>query len=50
MPNMDEVKKHTSADDCWIVIKGNVYNVTEFLPDHPGGKKVSWEARGRATI
>eukprot|EP00510_Aplanochytrium_minuta_P000552 CAMPEP_0184015404 /NCGR_PEP_ID=MMETSP0954-20121128/6287_1 /TAXON_ID=627963 /ORGANISM="Aplanochytrium sp, Strain PBS07" /LENGTH=72 /DNA_ID=CAMNT_0026296175 /DNA_START=435 /DNA_END=653 /DNA_ORIENTATION=- len=36
---MDEVKKHTSADDCWIVIKGNAYNVTEFLPDHPGGKK-----------
>ena len=35
---MDEVAKHKSADDCWVVIKGKVYDVTKFLPDHPGGK------------
>lgn len=36
----DEVKKHVSRDDCWIVVNDNVYNVTKFLSKHPGGSKV----------
>ncbi|KAH9208505.1 cytochrome b5-like heme/steroid binding domain-containing protein [Leptodontidium sp. 2 PMI_412] len=32
-----EVQKHVSADDCWLVIKDVVYNVTDFLKIHPGG-------------
>ena len=32
-----EVKKHNKADDCWISIDGNVYDVTKFLELHPGG-------------
>merc|ERR1711933_336169 len=34
-----EVEKHTSESDCWCVVGDEVYDVTKFLPDHPGGKK-----------
>ncbi|CAK9101033.1 Fumarate reductase (FRDS) (FAD-dependent oxidoreductase) (NADH-dependent fumarate reductase) [Durusdinium trenchii] len=36
---MDQVAEHKTADDCWVVLHGKVYNVTTFLDDHPGGKK-----------
>ncbi|KAJ9468991.1 Fumarate reductase [Diplonema papillatum] len=36
---MEEVAKHTSAEDCWVVVGGRVLNVTKFLPEHPGGKE-----------
>ncbi|KAM7261206.1 hypothetical protein ACFE04_026681 [Oxalis oulophora] len=38
--SFEEVKKHNDKHDCWLVINGKVYDVTEFLDDHPGGDDV----------
>ncbi|PSC74877.1 B5 [Micractinium conductrix] len=35
---MAEVATHNAADDCWIVISGKVYDITGWLPYHPGGE------------
>jgi tetratricopeptide (TPR) repeat protein len=34
---LDEVKKHNSAGDCWSIIDGNVYDLTNWVNSHPGG-------------
>lgn len=33
-----EIEKHHTEDDCWIVVNGNVYDATSVLSWHPGGK------------
>jgi cytochrome b involved in lipid metabolism len=37
---LSEVAKHTTASDCWMVINGNVYDVTGYIPGHPGGDQI----------
>ena len=32
----DEIKKHNKEDDCWVVVSGKVYDVTDFVDEHPG--------------
>jgi len=34
---MANVKKNNSAQSCWSVINGNVYNLTQWINSHPGG-------------
>ncbi|CAE7231722.1 CYTB5-D [Symbiodinium natans] len=35
---LTEVAKHSSKTDCWVVVDGQVLNVTKFLSEHPGGE------------
>ena len=32
-----EVSRHSSVHDAWVVLQGKVYNITPYLPYHPGG-------------
>lgn len=34
---MEEVKKHNTEDDVWIIVNNRVYDCTEYLELHPGG-------------
>lgn len=34
---VEEFVKHNKADDCWITVNGNVYDLTDFIDMHPGG-------------
>lgn len=35
-----QVATHNTISDCWLIISGNVYNVTSFIPVHPGGNAI----------
>lgn len=32
---LTEVAGHGGEDECWMVIEGQVYDITAYLPDHP---------------
>ncbi|XP_036172792.1 cytochrome b5 reductase 4 isoform X6 [Myotis myotis] len=42
----EELKKHNKKDDCWICIRGFVYNVSPYMEYHPGGEDELMKAAG----
>ncbi|KAJ6852691.1 cytochrome b5-like isoform X1 [Iris pallida] len=45
--SMQEASQYNTKEDCWIVIDGKVYDVTQYLDDHPGGDDVLLSATGK---
>jgi cytochrome b involved in lipid metabolism len=37
MLTVGEVAKHNTSANCYIVVRDSVYDVTKFIPNHPGG-------------
>jgi len=44
---IDKVAKHNKNDDIWVIVDGQVLNVTKFLPDHLRGEKAILLYAGR---
>ncbi|KAJ9207641.1 hypothetical protein DTO166G4_4729 [Paecilomyces variotii] len=42
-----DIAKHDSKDSCWVIVHGKAYDVTEFLPEHPGGQKIILKYAGK---
>ena len=38
--SMEEIAKHNSKEDCWLLISGKVYDVTKNIGVHPGGAAI----------
>lgn len=41
------VAKHNTTESCWVILYGNVYDVTDFLSEHPGGAKIILSLAGK---
>lgn len=47
----EEVASHKKMDDCWIVVGGEVYNISSWLKRHPGGARILMHFAGEdATV
>ncbi|TFK30571.1 cytochrome b2 [Coprinopsis marcescibilis] len=44
---LQEISQHNSQTSCWVIIKDNVYDVTEFLQEHPGGSSIILKYAGK---
>ena len=44
----EEVKKHNKEGDVWVIHKDNVYDVSKFIENHPGGKDKIMLAAGKS--
>ncbi|EPB92130.1 cytochrome b5 [Mucor circinelloides 1006PhL] len=45
--SLDDVSKHNTKDDLWMTIHNKVYNITEFVLEHPGGEEVLLDEAGK---
>eukprot|EP00884_Botryococcus_braunii_P003020 jgi/Botrbrau1/12719/Bobra.67_1s0082.1 len=43
---LEEVQKHKTEHDAWIILRGKVYNIGPYLNFHPGGASILLKAAG----
>lgn len=45
--SMEEIAKHNTKEDLWVVVKGVVMDLTNWLDEHPGGPQAIMNFMGR---
>eukprot|EP00472_Partenskyella_glossopodia_P011975 CAMPEP_0197515916 /NCGR_PEP_ID=MMETSP1318-20131121/876_1 /TAXON_ID=552666 /ORGANISM="Partenskyella glossopodia, Strain RCC365" /LENGTH=482 /DNA_ID=CAMNT_0043064393 /DNA_START=880 /DNA_END=2328 /DNA_ORIENTATION=+ len=45
--SLEEVAKHNTKKDCWVIVHGKVYDLTKFAPEHPGGSHIIYTFAGK---
>ncbi|GIC89047.1 uncharacterized protein Aud_005448 [Aspergillus udagawae] len=49
--SLQDVSRHNTTKDLWIVIEKEVFDVTQFQAEHPGGEKILKKIAGKdATV
>lgn len=41
-----EVSEHATQEDLWIIVNGEVFDITVYQHEHPGGEKVFKKVAG----
>ncbi|KAK1920797.1 cytochrome b5-like heme/steroid binding domain-containing protein [Papiliotrema laurentii] len=44
---LDSLKAHSTRESFWMLLHDKVYDVTQFLDEHPGGDEVMLEEAGK---
>ncbi|KAF9888273.1 hypothetical protein FE257_008843 [Aspergillus nanangensis] len=44
---VSEIAQHNRPEDIWIIVDGQVYDLTTFAPSHPGGSDIIYRYAGR---
>lgn len=49
---LSEVARHNTPENCWVALNGKVYDMTEFLGRHPGGRStiLAWAGKDASTF
>ncbi|KAI1872868.1 uncharacterized protein JN550_003742 [Neoarthrinium moseri] len=41
-----ELRRHDKKEDCWIAVHSKVWDLTEFIDEHPGGSEILLKCAG----
>lgn len=44
---LDDIAKHSTKEDCWAAIDGQVYDLTQAIDKHPGGAEAMLKSCGK---
>ncbi|EIE91115.1 hypothetical protein RO3G_15826 [Rhizopus delemar RA 99-880] len=44
---LKEIETHNSLKSLWVIFNGRVYDITEFVKDHPGGDDLLLQYAGQ---
>ncbi|KYQ90085.1 hypothetical protein DLAC_08669 [Tieghemostelium lacteum] len=44
---LEEIAQHNTVDSCWMIIYNKVYDITSYIPSHPGGKNALLRFAGK---